>query len=177
MANLIPNDAKKSVTREYWSRVIVVWCGLIAFALIIVTVLLVPVYVLINSQIQAYALLYSEASVQTDQIASFEKIITESNGTAERLLAHIDETTVSDYIGGILSKTSTGVTVTQFSYQSNTPTLSISGVADTRADLASFKTLLESSGTYERVELPISSLASERDIEYSMQLVLKQPTN
>ncbi len=176
MANLIPLEAQRGVQKEYWVRVLVVWCMLVAFGLLLITILMVPVYILIESQTSAYATLYSEATIQSDQIASLEAVINESNTVAEKLVENTDDTKVSEYITDITDRTNQGVQVTNFAYTGGATSIGIGGTAKTRANLAAFKTALEESEKFERVELPISSLASERDIDFSMELILVQPT-
>jgi hypothetical protein len=61
-----------------------------------------------------------------------------------------------------------------YSFEQDKNTISIGGVANDRQALATLKTRLEATGQFERVELPISSLAGNQDISYTMQLILRE---
>jgi hypothetical protein len=49
-------------------------------------------------------------------------------------------------------------------------TLSIGGVATTRDALLSFKKKLEADEKFEEIVLPVSSLAKDTDIDFSLQI-------
>ena len=49
-------------------------------------------------------------------------------------------------------------------------TVQLNGISDTRDDLVNYKSVLDASGKYKEVYLPISSLASETDVEFVMNI-------
>jgi len=64
MINLIPPAARRAVTIEYWTRVVIIWLCLFLLAVIIIAVLQLPSYVLIKSQLRAYEIDYLNAKSQ-----------------------------------------------------------------------------------------------------------------
>lgn len=176
MANLIPPQAQKRVRREYFARVATVWLFLIAAGLGVVSLLLLPVYVLIENQTRAYAGEYREAEGQSDAFASIGDEINRSNTVAGVLLQEPRPVAISAYLDVVSEAAGEGITLTQFAVQRSPEPIIIGGNATTRTRLAAYKEALESTGRFERVELPISALANERDIDFSMQLMPKIST-
>ncbi len=174
MANLIPPEAERIVRNEYRARVLTVWLVLLAASVAVVVLLLVPVYVLIESQTRAYAGAYVEAEGQSDQFSSIGTSITESNTVASVLVAHERSVPISLYLSAVTGAVGSGIELARFEYENDELPISIGGTANSRSELAAFKAALEVTGHFERVELPISSLASERDIEFTMQLERKK---
>lgn len=172
MANLIPPQAQKMLRREYMARVVAVWLFLTAAAIFVVTLLFLPVYVLIESQTRAYAGEYVEAEGQSDQFSSISSTITRSNTVAEALLGENRPVAISEYLAVVTAAATDGISLNQFTVSGVEP-VTIGGKATTRTRLAAFKSALEATGLFERVELPISALASERNISFTMQLVPK----
>ncbi len=173
MANLIPPQALKRVRREYFARVAAVWLFLIAAGISVVALLLLPVYVLIENQTKAYAGQYDAAAGQSGEFAEISDTITRSNSVAATLLNENRSVAISEYLKVVTGAASDGVTITQFVVPKGTDPIVVGGRASTRSKLAAYKEALEETGSFERVELPISSLASERNIDFSMQLVPK----
>jgi hypothetical protein len=174
MSNLIPLTARTAIKREYWIRVISVWVLLVATGLMITALLLLPAYVLIESQKRAYATAYSEASVQSDEFATITDTIEETNTVARELLQQAEATRISSYLVVVDEALTEETRLMFFSFQQNENTIAIGGVADDRQALALLKSRLEATSQFERVELPISSLAGNEDISYTMQLILRE---
>ncbi len=173
MANLIPPQAQKIVRREYLARVVALWLLLVAIAVVLVTLLFIPVYVLIENQTEAYAGEFVEAEGQSDQFTSISATITQTNSLATSLLEHGQRpVAISTYLAVVMEAAPAGIDVNLFTVQGNTA-LTIGGTAKTRTQLAAYKEALEATDYFERVELPISALASERNIKFTMQLVPK----
>ncbi len=177
MANLIPPEAARIVKIEYRTRVATVWLYLVSAAVVVVMLLLVPVYVLIESQTRAYAGAYVEAEGQSDQFSSIGATITESNTFAGALLAHERSVPISGYVSAVDGAVGAGIELSRFDFQDEESPITIGGTADSRRELAAFKEALEATGHFTRVELPIASLASERDIDFTMQLERKPETD
>ena len=86
MINLIPPHARKQVKIEYWVRAVSVWILLAAAGLIIFAVLLVPSYVLINAQRNAYEASYAEAAANDASYKELEASVQQANDHAAKLM-------------------------------------------------------------------------------------------
>jgi hypothetical protein len=149
---------------------------LLAIAIGIVTILLVPAYVLVTSQSAAYAGAVSEAEGQSNQFTEIESIITKTNSIATLLTTEEQTPRTSTLLMAVTKAANEDIVLTGFTRELAVPDILITGEASTRASLAAFKAALEVSGVFARVELPVASLASERDIEFTMTLSLPAPS-
>ncbi|MCA9361572.1 hypothetical protein KC845_03380 [Candidatus Kaiserbacteria bacterium] len=178
MINLIPPEAQKSIRREYRMRALSVWSIFIALGLVLSTVLLLPAYVLISGQSDVYATAYNDAENQVEEFKEIEKKITESNQVAKELQALEVAVPISEYIEVVKNSANTGILITSFNTNigdaKSGDSISIAGEADNRQVLSEYKNSLEETGYFVRVELPLSSLASETDIKFTMQLVITE---
>lgn len=180
MINLIPPTARRSVIREYWLRVMSVWMFLIGTGCLIVAALLLPTYVQIWIQLNGLSEL---ASASSDMVASYDisaqELIVASN-QAKILNPPATSTPFSVYINNIETVSGSAVTLTAFTFvrpNIGETSISISGIARTRQDLANFRDSLSADTAYSRVELPISNLIKEKDLLFSMQLYLATSTS
>ena len=107
-----------------------------------------------------------------------EKKITESNQVAKELQALEVTVPISEYIEVVKNSANTGILITSFNTNigdaKSGDSISIAGEADNRQVLSEYKNSLEETGYFVRVELPLSSLASETDIKFTMQLVITE---
>lgn len=182
MLNHLPAAAKQRVKREYWMRVATVMLVLVGSSVLGVAILHTPAYVAVNNQLEQYQDSFSAAAARTEDLQAAEATVIETNQLTTRVLENASTTPLRQYYRAILSQVSDQVTVTAFSIrreeESGTPgNISLSGVAVTREALANFQRALEQDEHFASAELPISSLASSRDISFSMTLtpVVKQP--
>ena len=179
MINLIPPAARKSVVREYWLRVISVWLFLLGTGCLIVSVLLLPTYMLVRGQTVT---LGGQALATADKTASYDASIAalvKASTQAAFLKAGASTTPFSGYLKIIESLSTTGISVNSVSYTHVSATvdkMTISGVAQTREGLAMFRDALEASPEFVSVVLPIASLAKATDVLFSMDMTLATTT-
>ena len=88
MINLIPQSFKRSVAIEYWTRVLSVGLFIFSAILIASSLLLLPVYVRINSQINTFETAAKEAAERVSEYnLSSETLV--KTGTKARLLLEL----------------------------------------------------------------------------------------
>ncbi len=78
----------------------------------------------------------------------------------------------------ILSKKTNSIVIEQFAYKSNSATTSsviIQGVSATRESLSAFIKSLQDSGSFKKIDSPISNFAKDRNIEFSIGITLVSP--
>jgi hypothetical protein len=180
MINLIPPTARRSVIREYWLRVISVWLFLLGTGFLIVATLLLPTYMIILIQKGETV---DNAKSSSETAATYDGLAAElSDGTelARVLLSSPSTTPLSQYIQTIEAQSGDAVAVNSYVYKMDTSgegVITISGIADTRQALAGFRDVLSNDSHFSNVELPISNLIKERDLLFSIQLLLATSTS
>ncbi len=175
MINLLPPEHRTSVEREYKFRLASAYILLISIAIFIGVVLLLPSYFFASTQerVAEQELAILESSSES---VEREAINTQLRETKERLINLTrteDKEPVFALIDTMSSHKQDEVSITNISYsrgnQGNS-LLSVGGVAATRDALLDFKRALETDTLFEEIELPVSSLAKEEDIQFSIQI-------
>lgn len=173
MANLIPPDAKHAVMLEYWTRVVSVWFMLIGFALIVVTALLAPTYVLVQTQLSAFTGAYNEAIDLTRQFTEAEETVRDSNQLAALLVDDVEADVPTEFLAVIDTIAGASVSVQQLTFTLEEDMIQgivVTGIADTRLSLANFSKDIEAHPLFDEAELPISSLAKDKDIAFTITI-------
>jgi hypothetical protein len=178
MINLIPPSAKKSIAFEYWKRVIAVWLGLFSTAFIILSVFLLPTHIALRSEI---AYLEETVSAGVDRVSTYDISATEliTASTQARLLIENQATnTPSDLIATLSLYAGNNVTLNNFQFAKLTtvPAITVTGLANTRQDLALFRDTIAADERFAIVDLPISNLIKDKDLLFSMEITLATST-
>lgn len=179
MINLIPQTAKKKLRVEYWVRVVTVWFLLWSIALLVGALLLLPSYVLIGSQVTAY---------ETSAAEAFEKVANHENTTdgliaasrqAKMAVDEAEQPVLSSYVTlfeGLQDHT-IQLNSIKLSRESNgVGPVILSGLADDRLALSSFRDRLLEEELVETADLPISNLTQDKDIPFNLTVVLVKKT-
>ncbi|MEM9336714.1 MAG: PilN domain-containing protein [Patescibacteria group bacterium] len=175
MINLIPPHARRQVVTEYWLRVVSVWLFLLSAGLLIVSVLNVPLYVLVDQQKAAYAESSQVAATTKAQLEANNAIITNANNIARLLARGSDPTPFSTYLNQLEALAPAGITLSRIYLDRQDPEMAgeirLQGVSATRQDLAQYRSSIEDSEQFVSAELPISNLAKNQDILFSITIV------
>jgi hypothetical protein len=175
MINLIPIHAKKSITTEYWLRVLSVWCYVWSAALAVSICVTLPAYVLINLQVRAYD---SVASLAEEEVADYSAVSKELNIASRQAVLVINDSNkhlLHQYVDLLESLRGDGLVINQISLQRTkvgVEPLTISGTASNRSTLAAFRDRLLTDANITEVDLPISNLAKDKDIQFSMTITM-----
>lgn len=173
MINLIPFSAQKQVKREYWVRVVSVWMFLVGSGFLVVALLNTPVYVLVHSQLESYLNEYNQASDETQSFKTAQATITDANSTIALLGLSNTQTSFSGIIAKLESLTGSGITINTYQLirtDGALGTITISGVADSRLSLSQFKDALQKDPLFSSATLPLSNLAKDVDIPFSISI-------
>lgn len=173
MFKLLTDQARQKVAHEYAvRRAIVILCGLILVFLIGVIGLL-PSFVLSNAR-------QNEALERMRVINSVERGEDESGLTDWLLLTNqmlialspkLDTDRPSDFIEQVINQNLKGVHLVGFSWvkKEGNVALSVDGVAQDRQTLITFENHLNTSGHFSKINLPISNLAKDKDIDFQIK--------
>lgn len=178
MINLIPPSAQKEVKREYWTRVVSVWILLLASACVLLAVLCAPVYVLVQSQLDAFSQEYTQASLENESFAKSEAAIKRGNAIAALLTQAEEDTTFSSVIEELEKTAGAQVQIVEFTLARTDGKLQpivIKGVAESRLALTTFSEALETHVLFADVQLPLSNLAQNENVEFSLTVTHEVP--
>lgn len=176
MINLIPPKAKKIVIREYWTRAGAVWLLMFSFAFLIMAFLSVPTYILLRSLESAMASQIDYAKAEQGSYKESESTIKNANALINHLNRSEAQMSFSSLLGELDTVAGAGVTLTEFGFVEEDGALkqiSLLGHADTRVLLSSFRDRLVAHNLFLSVDLPLSNLAKDRDITFSMKVMLE----
>jgi hypothetical protein len=181
MVNLIPPGAKRSVIVEYWLRVLTVWALLGTVVAILFALTIAPVYVLVTSKIDAYQ---ESATIASEKIASFRSVSEDlrvSSDQAEQLITGFRNLSLYSVVSLFQTLEGNGINLNTINVSrgvnNSLGPVSISGRAVDRQVLADFRDRLLAEDAIEVVDFPISNLAKDRDIDFSMTLTMSSKIN
>ena len=173
MINLVPPQGKKRIVREYWLRATTVWMLLVSMAFILFTFGLLPSLVFVNSLKNTMSEQFSEAMAANATYEQTEQQIKETNA----LINHLDivktEIVYSELLAELDEVAGDYADIQSFDFvavNGELETINLVGVAQTRISLSSFRDALEAHPRFHSIDLPISSLAEERDINFSINV-------
>lgn len=171
MINLIPPVAKKSIVLEYWVRVLTVWLLLVSFSVVVGILVLWPPYVLVTTQVDVYAESADQASAK---IATYENVSTDLIKASQQARIIVDSSksfTMSKYIYLFESLQNPGIKMSEIKLLrtgTGIAPIALFGTASDRQMLADFRDRLLAEEEVSTVDLPISNLAKDKDINFSI---------
>jgi hypothetical protein len=180
MINLIPPDARRRITTEYWVRVITVWLFLLTVAAMLTGAFLLPPYMLVTSQVRSFVAEAeaAKALVANGDVTARALIVA---GDQARLLIEAERTPrFTAIIDELLQVVDEGIVVREYYFSrtaSGVAPVQLGGVAATRQTLAAFRDALLAQPAVAAVDLPISSFAKDRDIEFMLTLTIASTTS
>lgn len=179
MANLLPPYKKEKLVREYYVRVISVFGIVFSVAGLMVVVMHIPIYVLIQSQINAMQAIVADAQEYQDTISdateTFSLVnqkVSILNQEHSQLLVHYIEK-LEDLSGPQISITDLNLSRAEEVVSS----VRLTAVAATRQDLISFRETISADPEFGTFEVPLANLSQPRDIEFTVQIPIEYVNN
>lgn len=173
MLNLLQPAEKKAVQREYYMRLVVVTLIFVSLTIIVAGLLLIP----------SYILTLSKESIAQEKQKSLDQMAAQQNNAAlleemrlintELSLLASDDTVrlPSDTIARVVELKGGDIALQSFTYTKGDAgvELVVGGIAATRNALVSFvRTLRQETPYFTSAELPVSNLAQDQDIDFSI---------
>lgn len=171
MVNLLPTAAKRQIVVEYYLRTVTVWLFLLTGAATVLGMLLIPVAVLVNLQLDAYAETYTRVSADNASFAEAEEDVRQANDLASLLSGVSAYAPVWPDIAFVMDMAGPAITVTEVNAvreKEVVAAVTVSGDAATRAALAAYRDALEADPRVLSAALPLSNLAKDRDVPFSI---------
>lgn len=174
MINLIPPSARTQVKQEYWIRVGSVWMILIAIALCMVALLLVPVFVLVKKQQAVFGDQFASAQDTQAQFSAAADLLKNANDAAALLSGGQTDFMPSAIFETVNSVLTSEIIITQYniSKKEGVQSVAVIGQATSRTALAAFRDALESHPRFASAELPLANLAKDVDILFNITVTL-----
>lgn len=169
----LPRTDKQKMRREYRIRALIVAIFFIAVSIVVGVTALFPAYV--YSTLEEKLHLSQVATIQksTDiaSVNAIQKQLSISKNLVDTLNSTIQTNFFSNAIKSIVAIRGT-IQINSFLVENSANSLSvtISGIAPTRADLLAFKSRLQELSPLTPVNLPYSVLAMDKNVSFSIQV-------
>ena len=179
MFNLLPDNLKGKIKTEYQIRRLTVFLTFVIFLQISFLIFLSPSWVAsVFRQEEAVSQIEkmreSLLSQNTNSVAS---IIAGTNAKLNIINTTLEYPEVAPIFNVILSNQTSSIRLNGLTYTSinaSTSALTMSGISTTRESLVSFVKSLEKSKAFKTVDLPVSNLAKDKNIDFAVSLIVGQ---
>ena len=176
MINLIPTGGRRTVKHEYILRVGATLGFLFTGVFLLLSVALVPTYVLVDAQIKAFE---SEKQQLAETDTAFQQADEEVVFTKE-ILAQLKRAPTYERVSAVITELQlvapSVITYTNFIADASSGSftkIQVKGQAPTREDLVDLKNNIEASDMFESAEVPIADLARDVDVPFAIVVTLE----
>ena len=181
MSNNLTEEYKKGIHKEYLLRYFVVLAMFLLIVGVVAVLLLIPVFV--SGRVAKVSVEEQLEQFQSEAIDDANE--TELSRTTEILDIFSGEREIGsleNILEAIIEARPSGVTLTSLTFKEvvradqdtdevrQLYTVTVSGMARTRNALIGFEESLDSKKHFSNVQLPVSNLARDRDIPYSLSV-------
>ncbi|MBA3733485.1 hypothetical protein H0W91_03890 [Patescibacteria group bacterium] len=178
MFNLLPDNFKKQLKTEYRFRLLTVAMSFILFIQLSFFIFLLPSW-LISYYREKDANLEAEKMNQLLLNSNLNSIASSTIGLnikLKTLNTVLDYPKVVPLVLTIISQKNSNIHINELSYSTpggKNAHITLGGISNTRESLVNFQKNLENTGDFSKVDLPISNLAKEKNINFSINLTLQ----
>lgn len=179
MINLIPPEGLRVVKMEYFLRVGATFCFLFGFTILLITVALIPTYVLVDAQIKTIENSTAEYQKQNETLTTLDQEVRTTMLVVNKLKGGNNTITSSQVIGAIYQSAPSGIVFKSFLVEQDDAgmvSVQARGVAPTREVLVKLKTTLESAELFEEAVIPIGDLARDTNLPFVITISLAKET-
>ena len=174
MLNLLPKKYKEQVRAEYIRRFVITSAVVLSFVGVCFGVAIFPTY--IDVKLKKEAIEVDLASVKSSSVAKDKDAVTTTIKDLEtkmKIISLVSGEKATDFISKALESKTKGISIQNVSYVKKddlSKEVVIAGVAQSRVDMVSFSKKMKSSDWTTVSDIPLSNLASERNIPFSITL-------
>ena len=176
MHNLLPENLKIAMAREYRLRLVIVAIACFGVCGVIFFISLLPAYVISSTKEslvnQRFDTVHATALSKSDPATL--KTLADAKAKLALIEKFGDKLPVSLIIDKVLFAQSSEIKITGLSFTEEKGTsrnVTISGIASPRQALLSFSKKLEKEKTFTAISLPVSNFQKNKDIEFALTLV------
>lgn len=180
MANVLPKSFRDGIKSEYKLRLATASLALLTMVLLSATILLAPSFILTESRLSQKrttlnSLSKEESSTSTEQNKDIIARVNEKLSVVRMQTSKLEPTDIAQLI---TQAKPNGVSVRRVSIKESegesAQSIDINGVARTRDVLLKFEDNLGNKAEVQKVNLPIDTLASRQNAEFSLTLTAKK---
>ena len=170
MANLLPQDKKNKIRREYRVRVLTASLFMFGGVLIIATVLLASLYILLSSRLSGLDQIHAANTGKEEDMAKLERSINETRTKLELLQHNSSSLKIPyDVFKSVIDIKPENIFLTKLTYSNNNQ-VTVSGFALYRKNLQNFVATIGNHGLFLPVEYPFSNITQKQDIDFSLTI-------
>ena len=178
MINLIPNEEKKRMTVDFYSRLLVLFLLMISLSLFVACVAILSAYIYssvqvssVNKKLQIQK--EEPLPVPGEQSLATVKDVNNKLDIVEK--AEKNKFLITDkVINAIIAEKTSDIKITQIQYQDDPiqgKKISILGIASSRETLLTFEDALKNDPVFKNVDLPISNFVKISNIQFDLSLM------
>ncbi len=171
MINLLPKSALKIVRREYGVRILVIALLVATFNLFAFALLTLPTDFLIQSLQKNISSNLEDAMATEKSYLALRAKVSETNSLIA-LLSERSDVRCTDLMSTLDEFSGNDVFISEFAFGKQDGVVVLTGVANSRASLSGFRNTLESSDIFSSADLPLSNLAKDSDIPFTMTVTM-----
>lgn len=176
MINLIPPQGHKAVKREYILRVGTTLSFLLGGVCILLTVALIPTFVLVRAQMHSSSSSTEQGNKDADALLAAENEVRITESVLAQLKSVPESTPATGIITELQKLAPVGIQFSNFSMEKTNGVygrVQVNGTASTREVLSNFRRAIEASTVFASAELPISDLARDVNLPFALTLVIE----
>ncbi|MFZ2253347.1 MAG: hypothetical protein WAW13_04240 [Minisyncoccia bacterium] len=174
MINLIPPEGYKMIKREYLFRVGAVYSFLFSIVFVLIIVALIPMYVLVGAEINDVSLEAEREQGTAHTLQNVDTTIAITNSVLAQLSTPEQPFVISAAIDEIQKLAPVGIVFKTFTVEGVkgvVEKIQVQGTSPTREKLSQLKIALEASELFQTVEVPISDLARDMDLTFTITIL------
>jgi hypothetical protein len=175
MFNVLPDNLKEKIKKQYRLRRLVVVLIFVLFVQISFLIFLFPSWIMseYKERDSLDQINFQNSSVISQNTDAVLQTINDTNTAIDVINTAFKYPKVVPLFDAVISAKSKSISLRQLTYSAegtSTASLSLEGIAATRQDLVSFVENLQKSGSFANVVSPVSNLEKDRDIDFSVSL-------
>lgn len=175
MINLLPQEKKKELRKNYRFRLVIV--GSLLFSAVVVSLCVVLGSFYLLMRIEKNDMSQALEAVKADEALIIDKgIIRQTGDKLTILLLSSENVLATEAINSILDNKDDDIKINEISYSTSDTVAKIKlrGVAGTREKLLEFTRELEDVDKFSEIQSPISDLSKSTDITFSIDIDTKK---
>lgn len=178
--NLLPKKYKYDLKEGFKQRFFVTSMFTIGVSFVVGTIMSLPAYFLVPKDLTEMSEGIYLENKDADSANEMLKLPEKIDFKVKFLNISMSGPSITGVLSEIVSNLPQGVALDSINFirqpgrvEGTSPQISISGIAKNRESLVSFSETLNKSVIFSNVELPVSNLARDKDLPFSMQVTIK----
>ncbi len=177
MFNVLPDILKEEIKKEYTLRLLLVIFLCIIFIQVSFLIFIFPSWIVSSYREKDIVSQIAESNTSpiSNNANAVSSVVSSTNLKLNIINTFLKYPEVTPIFNAIVINKTPGITLNQFLYtsvQTDEASISLGGVAVSREALVLFSKTLEQTKIFKTVDLPVSNLAKDKNIEFTINLTL-----